>query len=161
SGSSGPSLLISATDTAYSFDVAGAVSVSENVGIGASFAVNNVTRDTEAGIGHDGNADDSTATISIAGAAEIDATNSHYIGTFAVSGSKASSKPGEDPSKSSNPQTGMSQPSTENGKSTGTTNSNSSGADDPGKLPNNQSSYDAVIAELKQKFGESSGSGSG
>ena len=87
---SGASVLVKAEDNTYLVTMAGAVSLGQKVGIGASVAYNNVSRQTEAVIGNP-----STVTIGpgagsvhSGGSVQIDASNGGFIGDFAVAGAK-------------------------------------------------------------------------
>jgi hypothetical protein len=137
--------------------VAGAVAQSDQTAVGASVAVNVVSRDTQAVIGQlQGVALSNTAgSFSALGSVNLHAQNGGFIGAFAVAGSKAKPSGGADAQPEGK---GLPTPPDKGDSSTPT---RLDGTDDPGKWPNNQAKYDSVIGELMAKFGESGGSGGG
>ncbi|KAA3622243.1 MAG: hypothetical protein DWQ08_13065, partial [Proteobacteria bacterium] len=145
SDANGASVFVDANDTTTLITVAGAVSISSQVGVGASVAINNVTRDTDAIIGNfrDDASVDTRRTFTADGDVFLKAVNDGFVAAVAVSGSKVSTTPDADA-------TGDSGMKDRNGNS----------QDDPGKLPNNQKNYDSVIAQLKGGSGESSSAAS-
>ncbi|EAR60225.1 type I secretion target repeat protein [Oceanospirillum sp. MED92] len=147
-GGSGPSMQVKANDDAYLITVAGGIASSEHVGVGAAVSGNFIDRQTEALIGaRSGEAvAASLGSVTVGGDLSLEATHGGFVGSLAISGAKTSSS-----NTPENAGSGMNQ---------NTSDGSSSSTDDPGKLPNNQKNYDNVIAELKARFGESSGSGS-
>lgn len=140
SAANGASVFVEATDQTYAIIILGGVAISDHVGIGATVGVNTVERHTEAIIGNqaDDAANDTRGSFTSAEDVKVNASNSGFIGAFTVSGSATSTE-------------------SNNATSTGLNKNDGSGSvDDPGKLPNNQKSYDSVIKELKMKFGETS-----
>ena len=79
-----------ATDNTYLVTVAGSVGIGQKVGIGASVAYNNVSRQTEAVIGnhYDNTSDSTTGSFNAGGSIQIDASNGGFLGAFAVAGAK-------------------------------------------------------------------------
>ena len=137
------SLLVTAQDKTYVAHLTGGIVMSEHIGVGMSAAVTIVNRDTEAVIGnrHDSTEVGTRGSVTSTGNVRLDARNEGFVGSIVVAGSKASQS-----SQTDTPPAGG---------STGLNGANSKSTDDdPGKLPNNQKSYDSVIAELKAKFGE-------
>ncbi len=138
----GASVFVNATDRTYAILVLGGVAISDHAGIGATVGINIVNRDTEAIIGNkaDDNSADTRDTFTAGGNVRLNAKNDGFVGAFTVSGSETSSNSETAPQG----ETGLRK------------NDGSGSTDDPGKLPNNQNNYDAVIRELKMKFGETS-----
>ena len=87
--SRGVSALVEATDATYVVSVAGGMSQSEKAGIGATVAINDITRLTEALIGNRPGESDDAGSFTVAGDAEITAENDGFIGAFAIAGAKA------------------------------------------------------------------------
>ncbi|MEL0096610.1 MAG: hypothetical protein VW875_12265, partial [Planctomycetaceae bacterium] len=89
---SNQSLWISADDNTIVVNQAGAIANSKKVGLGASAAISNISRDTKALIGGSSTTQpySSLGSITVSGAVAVDAMTSGYVGSFGIAG--ASSK---------------------------------------------------------------------
>jgi hypothetical protein len=87
------STVVQAHDGYFLFNVAGAVQSAANTGVGASVAIDNVSRDTEAFIGDPAGAagNGSTAVLNTLGNVIVDAKNNGVLGTLALAAAKSSS----------------------------------------------------------------------
>ncbi len=91
----GDSSYVNAEDKTRLVTVAGSIALGQQTGIGASIAVNDVNRDTEAYIGNDYNtaSGPTYGSFDSTGPIAIDAKNSGYFGTFSIAGAVAESPP--------------------------------------------------------------------
>lgn len=131
------SLLVQANDAAYLVSISGGVAVSEGTGVGASVAVNAVTRDTEAVIGNL-RTDDSVGTrgfVTVGGKSLVDASNEGFVGAFAVAAAVSTASPAETPS---NP-----------GSGTGGTQGSDGSAQSNADLTAWQTQWASVLGEMK------------
>ena len=91
----GMSTVVEADDKSLVATVAGGLAEGQKVGIGASFAVNDVNRQTEAYIGnrYDVSSGPTYGSFHSTGPIKIDANNTGYIGTFAIAGAIGTKAP--------------------------------------------------------------------
>ncbi|MCW8963682.1 MAG: leukotoxin LktA family filamentous adhesin, partial [Gammaproteobacteria bacterium] len=87
-------LLVAAEDEAEIYNITGGVTISKNVGVGASVSVNNIARDTRAYIGDVDGSAHSAGSISAAGDALIAAFNAGDIYAYSLAGTKSALKAG-------------------------------------------------------------------
>ena len=138
------SLVVTATDSTWLFNVLGGVSVSEGVGVGASVGLNIVVRDTQAVIG-DLASDTSLGTrgsITSGGNVLVSAENSGVSAAIAVSGGVATGKAASE-TETSGSSSGTSNPGT--GGTQGSNGSTQSNED----LSSWQGAWGNVLKEAK------------
>ena len=134
----GAPLVIEATDQADVVAIAGAVSISDHIGVGATVGMNFVTRDTEAILGDRGaTAPTTLGTVNVAGNTSVLATNDGFVGALAVSGAKTGSSGGMSSGK------------------TGVSDRNGNNVSNPGSLPTDSGeSYDDILGDIHNLFEE-------
>ncbi|WP_295882586.1 calcium-binding protein [uncultured Thiohalocapsa sp.] len=134
------SLRVTAADSTNLVSVVGGVALSDGIGIGASVAVNALTRNTEALLGNHFAADSigTRGSVAVGGDSLIRARNSGFIGTFAVAGAKGGGR---------QPSTTPSNPGPGSGGTTGSDGSAQSNAD----LAAWQTKMSAVLTEMQGK----------
>ena len=141
----GGSVLVRATDTAYAITVAGSVAVSEQSGSGVSIGVNTIVRDTEALIGNriGDHSSDTRQPFTSSGDVKVSAANHGFIGSFAIAGAAATSKPG-----SQAPATAPAPTPPAKSPGTGGTQGSDGTASGNAALSSWQTSFAAVLSQL-------------
>ncbi len=97
------SLLVRANDDSFVVTISGGVAMAKSVGIGASIAINEIVRDTEAAIGNPmdllSEPISPTWTITADGPILVEAVNDGYIGSFALAAAVVKEKTPDDKKK--------------------------------------------------------------